>query len=44
MEAKIHQTTEGEGQARAEDEVNEGESPRKVGCWLLGLGPHGIRS
>ena len=43
-ETKINQATEGEGQERAEDEVNEVDSPRKVGCWLLGLGTHGIRS
>ena len=41
---KIHQPTGGEGQARAADEANEGDSPIKFGCWLLVVGTHGIRS
>ena len=42
-EAKIHQATGGEGQARSADEENEDKSPSKVGCLLLGVVPHGIR-
>ena len=40
--AKIHQATGGEGQARAADEENRGDSQSNVGCWLLVVGPHGI--
>ena len=40
---EIHQATGGEGQTQGADEANEGDSPIEVGCWLLGVGPHGIR-
>ena len=42
--AKTNQDIGGEGQAQAVDEANKGDNPIKLGCWLLGVGPHEIRS
>ena len=42
--AKTHKATGGEGQARAADEANEGDSQIKVGCYLFGFVTHGISS
>ena len=43
-ESNIHQATGREGKARGAEEANECDSPSEVCCWLLGVGPHGIRS